>query len=185
MPRPGAAGRAPSGIVILMGVAGAGKTTVGRELARALGRRFYDADALHPVANVRKMARGVALTDRDRAPWLQRVHELIVELEGRREAAVIACSALKESYRRTLLAGTERTAIAYLRVAPSELERRLRERRGHFFDPELLASQLAALEEPADVLTVDGGVAVERVVAQLVTALTTPATRGRARRRNR
>jgi gluconokinase len=158
-------------VVIVMGVSGAGKSTVGARLAERLEGRFYDADDLHPAVNVRKMAQGEPLTDRDRAPWLRRVHELILRCEEGDGVAVIACSALKESYRRQLLAGTAATRIVHLRVARDELERRLRARRDHFFDPALLASQLDTLEEPTDAIAVHGGAAIEAVVAEVVARL--------------
>ncbi len=158
-------------VVVVMGVSGAGKSTVGAHLAQRQGWPFQDADDLHPEANVNKMAHGEALTDEDRAPWLDRVHDLVVDHEARGEPLVVACSALKASYRRRLLAGTAHTRFVYLRVDPAALERRLRERRGHFFDPKLLASQLATLEEPGPEVTVDGNASVEEVVEAIVERL--------------
>ena len=159
-------------ILVLMGVSGSGKTTVGSRLAQQLGASFHDADDLHPAANRRKMAAGVALSDGDRGPWLAAVHELVLELERHRRPGVIACSALKRSYRCALLAGTSKTRIVYLRVEPERLARRLRERRGHFFDPDLLPSQLETLEEPSgDTLTIDGNRDVDDVVQAIVAAL--------------
>lgn len=165
----GPASRRP--VVIVMGVSGAGKTTVGSRLAERLGCDFHDADDLHPEANLRKMAAGVPLCDADRAPWLDRVHQLIRDQERGLEPAVIACSALKAGYRRHLLSGTTRARIVYLRVAPTVLERRLRARRDHFFDPRLLASQLETLEEPANAITVDGSADIDLVVNEIVTRL--------------
>jgi gluconokinase len=158
-------------VVVVMGVSGAGKSTVGAHLALRQGWSFEDADDLHPEANRRKMAAGVALTDQDRVPWLDRVHEVILDHERNGTSAVIACSALKESYRRRLLADTVHTRFAYLRVAPAELERRLRERRAHFFDPRLLTSQLTTLEEPSPEATVNGNADVEQVVDAIVERL--------------
>jgi gluconokinase len=158
-------------VILLMGVAGAGKSTVGARLAASLGCAFHDGDDLHPEANVRKMAAGLPLDDHDRAPWLTRIARLIREHEERREPAVVACSALKRAYRRTLLAGTSATCLVYLRVERPELEHRLRERPGHFFDPRLLPSQLATLEEPEEALTVDAAAPVDAVVAEILKSL--------------
>jgi gluconokinase len=141
-------------IVILMGVAGAGKTTVGRLLARELGWSFYDADDFHPRANVSKMARGAPLDDRDRAPWLDALRELIVGCLARGEDAVLACSALKEDYRRRLLVDA-RVKLIYLKGEYELIRERLAARAGHFMKPELLASQFEALEEPGPEAQVD------------------------------
>lgn len=161
-------------VVLLMGVSGAGKTTVGRRLAERMGCEFHDGDDLHPTENISKMAAGTALCDDDRWPWLARVHNLILDHERVGNPAVIACSALKESYRRRLLEGTQGTRIVFLRARPAVLERRLRQRRGHFFDAALLSSQLAALEEPAAAtIVVDAEADVESVVAAVLAALET------------
>ena len=157
-------------VVILMGVSGVGKTTVGRRLATLMGWEFHDGDDLHPPENIRKMAAGQALSDEDRIPWLERVHELILEHEHSGRNTVIACSALKDSYRRGLLEGTQSTRFIYLRGEPGLLENRLR-RRGHFFEPRLLSSQFAALEEPQNVPIVDVGADTESVVTATLVAL--------------
>lgn len=154
-----------------MGVSGAGKTTVGRELASRSGWDFVDSDDLHPLENVARMTAGVALTDRDRAPWLARVRRTIDDRERAGTSAVIACSALRESYRRVLLEGTRTTRLVYLRASRAILERRLAARRGHFFDRALLASQLATLEEPGDAVAIDAEADVEAVVASVRAAL--------------
>jgi gluconokinase len=158
-------------VVILMGVSGAGKTAVGERLAAHLGWAFHDGDDFHPEANVRKMAAGEPLTDEDRRPWLAAIRELIEahELEGR--DAIVACSALKEAYRRYLLADAPTTRIVYLRGTPSLIEERLRRRRGHFFRAELLASQFAALEEPSSAVVVDVDAEPDVVVGRVLVAL--------------
>jgi len=161
-------------IVLVMGVSGAGKSTVGRRLAERLGASFEDADDLHPETSRRKMAAGVPLSDADRAPWLARVHEIILDRERLAAPTVIACSALKEAYRRLLLAGTTRTRIVYLRVTTGVLERRLRQRRDHFFDPRLLASQLATLAEPRNAITVDGDAEVDPLIEEIAARLAGP-----------
>jgi len=141
-------------VIILMGVAGAGKTTIGRGLAAELGWPFYDADDLHPRANVEKMRRGVPLTDEDRRPWLAALRELIAGCLARDKNAVLACSALKAEYREYLLLD-ERVKLVYLKGDYELIQARLRARRDHFMPPEMLASQFATLEEPADALQID------------------------------
>ncbi len=126
-----------------MGVSGAGKSTVGRRLAAALGLPFLEGDDFHPPANIAAMRAGDALTDADRAPWLDRLAEA---LAGARDGAVLSCSALARAYRDRLRAATPELVFVHLDVAGDELERRLRQRRGHFMPPTLLGSQLATLE---------------------------------------
>jgi gluconokinase len=141
-----------------MGVSGCGKTTVGRALADAQRWDFLDADDYHPAANVAKMASGVALTDDDRKPWLDR---LVMELRRynlRGASAVLACSALKQAYRdrlreASLIAGDVR--VVYLKGDAATIASRLGARSGHYMPATLLASQFAALEEPADAIVVD------------------------------
>jgi gluconokinase len=153
-------------VIILMGVAGSGKTTVGRELAGELGWKFYDADDYHPRSNVEKMSHGVPLDDADRAPWLERLRELIESCLARGEDAVLACSALKESYRRTLVVD-DRVKLVYLKGDRELLLERLSERHGHFMKPEMLDSQLATLEEPQRALTVDISETPEEIAAKI------------------
>ena len=136
-------------IIILFGVAGVGKSLIGRSLAAKLGWTFYDADQFHTSANIEKMRRGIALTDEDREPWLGRLCELLQTLRGKGEEAVLACSALKESYRLRLGVGEE-IKFVFLKGEYALIEKRLRKRQGHFMNPELLRSQFEALEEPRD-----------------------------------
>lgn len=157
----------PITIVIVMGVSGSGKTTIGELLAERLGWPFFDGDDFHPAANVRKMRGGQALTDRDRGPWLDALRSLIGELEARGESAVIACSALKAAYRERLLAGSEAARLVYLRGSYDVIDARLRGRGGHFFDPTLLASQFEALEEPAEGIAVDVSLPPARIVGEI------------------
>lgn len=141
-----------------MGVAGAGKTTVGRALADALCWTFYDGDEFHSAANIQKMQQGHPLTDDDRRPWLATLCTLVADVMKRDTHAVLACSALKESYRKALLPkGILAAAVryVYLEVPPDILLERLRGRK-HFFPPELLASQLSTLEKPEGAVQVDG-----------------------------
>ena len=145
-------------VVILMGVSGAGKTFIGKRLAAELHWPFYEGDDYHPQSNVAKMSRGMALTDADRAPWIDALHELIVELRAQDEAAILTCSALKRAYRDRLVGGRNGIRIVYLRGSYELIQQRLKDRRGHFMNVDLLASQFEVLEEPdasEDVLTVD------------------------------
>lgn len=150
-------------IIVLMGVSGSGKTTVGRLLARQLGWRYYEADEYHSRANVEKMRAGIPLDDDDRGPWLEALRELIRGCLARDESAVLACSALKESYREFLLID-ERVALIYLKVDYEIIQQRLDHRRGHFMNPSLLRSQFDALEEPAADTHVDGSPSPGEVV---------------------
>ena len=161
-------------IVVVMGVTGAGKTTVGRLLAEALGAEFLDADDYHPPANVAKMRGGVPLTDADRAPWLARLNGVLRERAARGAAAVLACSALKASYRDVLLTGLPGARLVYLRGARETIERRLAERRGHYMDPGLLDSQFAALEEPADAIVAEVAADPASIAAALAGRLRPP-----------
>jgi gluconokinase len=140
-------------IVVLTGVSGSGKSTVGRALARELSWPFYDGDDHHPPENVRKMRAGIPLDDADRDPWLDSLRGLIDELSAQGGDAVIAASLLKKAYRERLTRPDVR--FVYLKGDPALIRERLRQRKGHFFDPTLLDSQLEALEEPDDALSVD------------------------------
>lgn len=158
-------------IVVLMGVAGAGKTAVGARLAKRLDWPFVDGDDLHPPGNIGKMASGEPLTDEDRLPWLRRVRDVIVDYAASGRSAIVACSALRKSYRRLLRESRAEIRFVYLRATQSVLERRLSERRGHFFDPALLASQLDSLEEPERALVVDADGDLDTVVGEVASGL--------------
>ena len=145
----------PFVILIVMGVTGCGKTTVGTRLAEALGWPFEDADAFHPPGNIARMSRGIALTDADRAPWLAAIRARVDEALARGESVVIGCSALKAAYRRVLGEGLPGVRFIYLRGDEPLLAERLRNRLGHFMDPTLLGSQLATLEEPESALRIE------------------------------
>jgi len=156
-------------VIVIMGVSGAGKTTIGHALAVELGWPFVEGDNAHPPANVEKMRAGIPLSDADRAPWLAALHATLARAVDRREHTVVACSALKGRYR-DLLRGNLRTVrFVYLRAAPAVLRRRLAERRAHFFNPTLLQSQLDTLEEPdeRDALIVDGEWPPERILGAI------------------
>jgi gluconokinase len=136
-------------IVIVAGVAGSGKTTVGALLAGRLHWQFADADTFHPEANVAKMRAGVPLTDADREPWLHAITDWMDERIAAGQSVVVTCSALKRAYRDRLLTGRPAATMVFLQVSREVLERRLLSRPGHFFPEKLLDSQLAALEPPA------------------------------------
>ena len=135
-------------IVVVIGVSGSGKTTVAKLLATALFCQFQEGEALHPAGNVEKMRAGVALTDADRAPWLKKIAEVIDGWRNRGESAVLACSALKRSYRNIIIGDRPGVALVYLSGSQDLIRRRMAGRRGHFMPAALLDSQFAALEEP-------------------------------------
>jgi gluconokinase len=153
-------------IAIVMGVTGSGKTSVGRLLAQQLGWEFADADDFHPSANVEKIARGIPLTDEDRAPWLELLRIQIANWIANGQNAVLACSALKRTYRQELSVGPE-VRFVYLKGSPELIAQRLRLRRGHFADEKILASQFADLEEPEAAVTVDISQTPEKIVAEI------------------
>ncbi len=142
-------------VLIIMGVTGAGKTTVGQRLAAELGWRFHEADEFHPPENKAKMQAGVPLTDEDRWPWLRALRAVIERALADGAGAVVTCSALKEAYREVLAGGLEGVHFVHLTGDRSVLAERLSDRRGHFMNPALLDSQIATLEPPADALRVD------------------------------
>jgi gluconokinase len=133
--------------VIIFGVSGAGKTTIGELLARQLGQHFYEADDFHSQANIEKMHRGIPLTDEDRWPWLERLRELIERSVAANESAVLACSALKRAYRECLRVNNQ-VKFVFLRSDYALVEEQVRRRHGHFMNPALLQSQFDDLEEP-------------------------------------
>ncbi len=143
-------------VVIVMGVSGAGKTTVGRALAADLGWRFVDADDLHPRSNVLKMAAGAPLTDEDRAPWLRKLRDEVARALARGEDVVMAFSGLKRSYRALLEAlDPAQVKWVFLHAPRDVLSRRMSQRQGHFMPASLLESQLATMEAPSRALRVD------------------------------
>jgi gluconokinase len=160
-------------IVIVFGVSGAGKTTVGKLLAQKLGWKFVEADDFHSPANIEKMHRGVPLTDEDRRLWLERLRELIKRCVECRENVVLACSALKRAYRQRLRV-SEEVKFVFLRGDYELIAKQLRHRRGHFMNPELLRSQFSDLEEPKPdegVLTIELGTTPKDIVEQIKTKL--------------
>lgn len=142
-------------VIVVMGVTGAGKTTVGQRLAKTLGWRFHDADDFHPPANKAKMNAGIPLTDDDRWPWLRALRAVIEQALADGSSAVVTCSALKRAYRDVLAGGLADVRYVHLTGDRRVLADRLASRRGHFMNPALLDSQIATLEAPADALDVD------------------------------
>jgi gluconokinase len=154
-------------IVLVMGVAGVGKTTIGEALARALGARFIDADDYHPPENVGKMKAGIPLSDEDRWPWLQRLNGILKDEQN----AVLACSALKDSYRRRLAEGLKDFKVVYLHASADLIRSRMATRTHRYMPATLLESQFAALEAPADAISVDVAATPEQCVAVILTEL--------------
>jgi gluconokinase len=155
-------------VILIMGVAGAGKSTIGRGLADELGWPFVDGDNFHPPENIAKMRQGHALTDADRAPWLERLHAAIVEWVRKDESAVLACSVLKAGYRARVEADCEpHIRLVYLKGQKDLFRERIVHRTDHFMRQELLDSQFAILEEPTDALVVDAALSPADIVRQI------------------
>lgn len=154
-------------VIVVMGVAGSGKTTVGRALAERLGWRFVDADDLHPPENINLMTAGVPLTDTDREPWLESLSAVVSAADGTGEDLVVACSALRARFRERLRAAADDLRYVYLRADREVIARRLAARTGHFLSPDLLESQFAALEEPDGELVLDAHEPAELLVARI------------------
>jgi len=153
-------------IVIVMGVVGAGKTTIGKLLASELGWQFADADDFHPQANVEKIRSGIPLTDDDRRPWLERLRSQIEAWIAEGHNGVLACSALKQSYRQELDAGPH-VRFVFLKGSADLIAQRLQSRHGHFANAQILASQFADLEEPAGAVNADISATPHQIVAEI------------------
>ena len=158
-------------IILVMGVSGSGKTTVGKKLAESLGYKFADADDFHPQENIDKMRNGVALSDKDRLPWLQKMQNVINQHLSENTNIVITCSALKESYRQMLLINHESVKLVYLKGSFELIQKRLKERLNHFMGEKLLKSQFDILEEPLEAITVDISQSLEVIVKKIVDKL--------------
>jgi gluconokinase len=150
-------------MVVLMGVSGVGKTTVGKVLAERTGWHLYDADEFHSDASIEKMRNGIALEDADRWPWLDRMNAMLVQNEARGESVLLACSALKQKYRDRLANGCGQLVWVYLKGDFDLIRRRLEARKNHYMKAGLLESQFAALEEPRDAIVVEAGAEPEAI----------------------
>ena len=157
--------------IIVMGVSGSGKTSVGKTLAEHLGWDFYDADDFHPPENVAKMADGIPLDDSDRAPWLAALHDLILSSLKEGRPGVLACSALKERYRQQLMDGNEGVQLIYLKGSYDLIWSRMKKRTDHYMKPHMLKSQFEALEEPVTALTTDVSMSVDKIVQEILTRI--------------
>jgi gluconokinase len=157
-------------VILVMGVTGAGKTTVGKLLARRLGWIFLDADGFHSDANREKMHRGIPLSEADRGPWLDAIHGELLRTTREGRDIVLACSALKQAYRETLGSGVN-LKIVFLRGTADELHRNLAARQNHFAGEDLVPSQLAALEEPSDAILEDINLPPEEIVEHICSRL--------------
>ncbi|HLI13096.1 MAG TPA: gluconokinase [Alphaproteobacteria bacterium] len=158
-------------ILVVMGVSGSGKTSVGRKLAEALGAAFVEGDRYHPPSNVAKMSAGTPLTDEDRWPWLRALRDAMDALHVAGRDVVATCSALKQSYRNLLAEDRPHLRFVYLKGSEALIGERLKRRKGHFMPPELLHSQFVALEEPRDAITVDITPPVDDIVAAILARL--------------
>jgi gluconokinase len=156
-------------VIVVMGVSGCGKTTIGQSLADAFGWDFQEGDALHPQANIEKMSAGIPLNDDDRWPWLDRIASWIRDEQAQHRQGVISCSSLKRSYRDRLRLADADVSFLYIQVSRDELERRMQQRH-HFMPTSLLDSQLQTLEEPKpdeDALTVSGAASIDTIIAEV------------------
>ena len=154
-----------------MGVAGSGKTTIAKLFAEKTGVVFYEGDDFHPPENVAKMRAGISLNDADREKWLQSLRKIIIDSLAKKEFIALTCSALKSKYRDTLAAGDSHVKFVHLTGPRDLIAERLKNRRGHFMPPALLASQFAILEPPADALVFNCAQPPKKIVAQLIQAL--------------
>ena len=157
-------------VILVMGTTGAGKSTVGKLLAARLDWAFVDADDFHPAANIEKMKHGIPLTDADRLPWLANIHAELLRLSQAKQDVVLACSALKQSYRDQLSAGLD-FRVVYLRGTYDQMRRHIEGRHGHFAGEEILAGQFADLEEPKSALLLDVSHSPEQLAVQAIRLL--------------
>ncbi len=158
-------------IIVIMGVSGSGKTTIGENLAEFLGWEFADADDFHPQENIEKMKAGFPLNDTDRWPWLQKIQDEIKRNLQENTDLVLTCSALKASYREMLLVNEESVKLVYLKGSFELIEERLKARENHFMKAGLLQSQFDTLEEPTDAIVIDISQSVEDIVQEIVKSI--------------
>jgi len=158
-------------IILLMGVAGSGKTTIGRRLADQLGWRYHEADDFHSAGNKDKMGRGIPLDDYDRAPWLAAIRAAMDDSLAAGRSAVFTCSGLKEKYRRVLLDGAPGVSLVYLACDIETSLARVGRRQGHYMKADMVKSQFEALEVPADALTIDTRLPPDKILAEITQRL--------------
>jgi gluconokinase len=161
----------PPRAVILMGVAGSGKTAVGKGVATRLGWLFLDADDYHPAANIEKMKNRIPLDDQDRIPWLRALHDELQRQLAEGRSVILACSALKESYRQTLSDHVSPLTFVLLDVDQETIRDRLQHRAAHFFPQALMQSQFAALEQPKDAIVIDARKPLNEVIDRTIEAV--------------
>lgn len=154
-----------------MGVAGAGKTLIGRALASTLGWPFFDADDFHPPSNVRKMTAGIPLEPEDRSSWLEAIRAALRPIDAQGDNAVLACSALRRDFRESLREGLSAVRYVYLKADADLVRARVSAREGHFMPASLVESQFATLEEPDDAIVVDASREPDAIVAEIVSAI--------------
>ncbi|MDW6094451.1 gluconokinase [Vibrio rhizosphaerae] len=160
--------------IVVMGVCGCGKSTIGARLANRLGRKFIDGDDLHPRANIQKMAAGQPLDDTDRQPWLERIRDAAYSLESKNEHGVLVCSALKKAYREQIREGNHNVTFVFLDGDMDLILTRMRQRQGHFMKENMVKSQFDTLERPDHepqtfIVSIEGS--IEQVVERIVAAL--------------
>jgi carbohydrate kinase (thermoresistant glucokinase family) len=154
-----------------MGVAGSGKTAVGKGIATRLNWLFLDADDFHPAANIEKMKQGIPLNDQDRIPWLRALRDELTRLLGEGRSVILACSALKESYRQLLSDDMAAMSFVLLDVDQETIRQRLQHRSAHFFPKELMDSQFAALEQPKEAIIIDARKPLDEVIDRVIKAM--------------
>lgn len=159
-------------ILLLMGVAGSGKTTIGRQLAAELGWPYHEADDFHSAANRAKMGRGHPLDDADRAPWLAALRAAMDDALAAGRSAVFTCSGLKDKYRRVLTDGAPGVSLVYLAIDLETSLARVGRRQGHYLKAEMVQSQFAALEAPTNALTIDARQSPEKIITEIRRAQT-------------
>ncbi|MGB3402216.1 MAG: gluconokinase [Microcoleaceae cyanobacterium] len=154
-------------IIIVIGVSGSGKTTVGEKLAEILQYEFKDADDFHPLENIEKMSQKIPLNDRDRQPWLQTLQKEIQQWLAQNQNVVLACSALKQNYRKQLLINSEQMRLVYLKGSFELIENRLKQRSDHYMKADLLQSQFKDLEEPSTAIKIEISQPIEKIVEKI------------------
>lgn len=179
-PAAGDKSRHPPSVIVIMGVSGSGKSTIGAKLAQSLEWDYLEGDSFHSAANVEKMTAGVPLTDQDRAPWLQAIGDAVQALRQDGRCVVVACSALKHSYRELLRIDPDTVAFVYLQADFALLEERMKGRRGHFMKVDMLKSQLETLEPPHDALYVQASDPPEKLINQIKAKFGLASARGSA-----